>query len=78
MSGRPQLNFYDWRSKIWDLLDKFSVEDLAEKIGIHERTLYRWLTTDRTVRGGYLPHRNPNTLHIRQIKRLWYYHIRGY
>lgn len=84
-AGRPPLSFFDIRSKLWDLMDKFTVDQLADKLGVHRSTVYYWKTICGRELSGRVEtsydntlHRNPNTEHVKRLVRLWQYHIRGY
>lgn len=77
MAGRPHLSYFELKIKIEDLEKKLGhLQNVADLIGVHIRTVYRWITPLRTIKGEYIPYRDPNSAHIRRIKRLWYYHIR--
>lgn len=81
MAGRPMMQFHGWRDKIWDLLDKMTKQQLAEKLGVTVRTVDRWITPWRAVKANGSKERNyrdMNEAHKKRLRRLWYYHVHGY
>lgn len=80
MAGRPPLSWHDIRSKLWDLMDKFTMAELAAKLGVSQSAIYYWKTSSR-----YSVHASTKRLyrvlsdeHKKKLVRLWQYHCRGY
>lgn len=78
MAGRPHINHYDIRAKIWKLQDKFTTSQIAQRIGVTVRAVNYWITPRNVIVDEKDKYRNPTSEHIKKIQRLYNYHLGGY